>query len=290
MLLLICDAFDASLEEKLSQFGEVTTDISRLAEAQVALVRSKTKCTKEWINQAPNLKIIIRGGVGIDNIDVKYAESKGITVRNTPKSPAIAVAELAFAMMLAVPNHIVAAHNGMKEGKWLKKGLKRSELFGKTVCVVGLGNIGTEFAKRCAAFGMTVKSYSYPSLPSDHAEVCEILEEAVADADYVSLHTPLNPATKGMIDAELIEKMKDGVIVINTGRGPVVDADAMVAALESGKVATYASDVWPNDPPAADYPILSAPNTLMLPHLGASSDENLRRIGQEACDIIASLI
>lgn len=290
MLLLICDAFDASLPEKLSQFGEVTTDISRLGEAHVALVRSKTKCTQEWIDKAPNLKIIIRGGVGIDNIDVKYAESKGIAVRNTPKSPAIAVAELAFAMMIAVPNHVVAAHNGMKEGKWLKKELKRSELFGKTVCVVGLGNIGTEFAKRCGAFGMTVKSYSYPSLPSDHAEVCETLEAAVADADYVSLHTPLNAATKGMINAEIIEKMKDGVIVLNTGRGPVVDADAMVAALESGKVATYATDVWPNDPPAADYPILSAPNTLMLPHLGASSKENLLRIGQEACDTIASLI
>lgn len=290
MLLLICDAFDASLPEKLAQFGEVTTDMSRLAEANVALVRSKTKCTQEWIDKAPNLKIIIRGGVGIDNIDVKYAESKGIVVRNTPKSPAIAVAELAFAMMISVPNHIVKAHNGMKEGRWLKKDLKRSELFGKTVCVVGLGNIGTEFAKRCGAFGMTVKSYSYPSLPSDHADVCETLEEAVADADYVSLHTPLNSATKGMINTEIIEKMKDGVIVINTGRGPVVDADAMAAALESGKVATYATDVWPNDPPAADFPILSAKNTLMLPHLGASSEENLLRIGQEACDTIASLI
>ncbi len=290
MLLLICDAFDASLKDKLAQFGEVTEDISRLPEANVALIRSKTKCTKEWIDGAPNLKAIIRGGVGIDNIDVEYAKSKGIAVSNTPKASAVAVAELAFSMMIAVPNHIVAGHNGMANGEWLKKQLKRTELFGKTVCVVGLGNIGTEFAKRCAAFGMTVKSYSYPSLPSDHAEVCDSLEEAVAGADYVSIHTPLNPATEGMISAELISKMKDGVIVINTGRGPVVDADAMVAALESGKVATYATDVWPNDPPAADYPILKAPNTLMLPHLGASTKENLLRIGEEACSILKEIL
>ncbi|MCK5834708.1 MAG: hydroxyacid dehydrogenase [Lentisphaeria bacterium] len=290
MLLLICDAFDASLESKLAQFGEVTTDMSRLAEANVALIRSKTKCTQEWIDQAPNLQIIIRGGVGIDNIDVAYAKTKGIKVSNTPKASSIAVAELAFAMMIAVPNNIVAGHNGMVKGEWLKKSLGRTELYGKTLCVVGLGNIGKELAKRAAAFGMTITSFSVPNLPCDFAETCETLEEAVAKADYISIHTPLLPSTKGMINAELIAKMKDGVVVINTGRGPVVCEDGMTAALESGKVATYATDVWPNDPPAADHKILSAPNTLMLPHLGASTKENLLRIGEEACAIIKSLI
>jgi D-3-phosphoglycerate dehydrogenase len=290
MLILISDAFDASLPEKLAAFGEVTEDKDRLKDADVVLVRSKTKCTKDYIDQAPNLKLIIRGGVGIDNIDVKHAESKGIIVRNTPKAPAIAVAELAFAMMIAVPNRIVEAHEGMKAGKFLKKELKRTELFGKTVCLVGMGNIAVEMAKRASAFGMKVKAYRASGKPSEYAEVKSTLKEALEGADYVSLHTPLTPDTENMINTESISWMKDGVTVINTGRGKCVNAEAMVAALESGKVNSYATDVWPSDPPADDYPVLNAPNTLMVPHLGASSKENLNRIGEEVIGIIDELI
>ncbi len=128
MLILISDALDESLPKKLARFGEVTDDKSRLPEADVVIVRSKTKCTKEWIDQAKNLKLIIRGGVGLDNVDLEYAREKGVIVRNTPKASGIAVAELAFGLMLTAASLIIPAHEGMKEGKWLKKQLKRSEL------------------------------------------------------------------------------------------------------------------------------------------------------------------
>ncbi len=288
MLILISDAFDKGLPGKLRDFGEVTDDKSRVAEADVVLIRSKTKCTQEYIDGAPNLKLIIRGGVGLDNVDRPYAATKDIQVNNTPKASSIAVAEAAFALMLAVPNHLIRAHNGMAEGKWLKKELKRTELYGKTLCLIGVGNIATEVAIRAKAFGMTVKAYRKSDKPYEHAEVIKDLAQAVADADYVSMHTPLTDETRGMFDAKIINGMKDGAVIVNTGRGACVVAEDVVAALESGKLAAYATDVWPSDPPAEDYPILKAPNVVMLPHLGASTKENLARIGDEVVAILES--
>lgn len=289
MKILISDAFDKSLPERLKEFGEVTTDTAEMSSADVILIRSKTKCTKEYIDEAKNLKLIVRGGVGTDNIDKVHAKEKGVIVRNTPKASSIAVAELAFAMMIAVPNHIIPAHNGMKEGKFLKKELKRTELYGKKLCLVGLGNIAREVGIRAKAFGMEVVGMSRSGKSVDFADVKPTLEEAIDGADYISIHLPLTDETRHLFDAAMIEKMKDGVIVVNTGRGLCVDADAMVKALESGKVAHYATDVWPSDPPSEDYPILKAPNTTMIPHLGASSKENLGRIGDEVIAILKEL-
>lgn len=286
MLILISDAFDPGLAEKLVRFGEVTDDKGRQAEADVILIRSKTKCTKEYIDESPNLKLIIRGGVGIDNIDTAYAKEKGIQVNNTPKASAIAVGELAFALMIAVPNRLIEGHNSMKEGKWIKKELKRSELFGKTLGLVGIGNIATEVAKRGAAFGMKVKAYDKYVSESDHAEMVESLDALVDGADYISLHLPLTDDTREMINADVIAKMKDGAVLVNSGRGACVHAEDTKLALESGKLRAYATDVWPSDPPADDYPLLHAPNVLMTPHLGASSKENLLRIGVEVEGII----
>ncbi|MCK5155790.1 MAG: hydroxyacid dehydrogenase [Spirochaetales bacterium] len=286
MLILIEDAFDANLPGTLAAFGEITEDSSRLAEANIVLVRSKTKCTKEYIDSAPKLKLIIRGGVGIDNIDKDYAESKGIVVRNTPKASSIAVAELAFALMLSVPNKIIAAHNGMADGKWLKKNIKRTELFGKTLCLIGIGNIAKEVAKRASAFGMKVVAYDKYVAESQEADMKQTIEEAVQDADYISMHLPLTPETNGLFNENLIASCRKKPVVINTGRGGCVDADAMVNALENGSISWYAVDVWPSDPPSPDYPILRAPNVTMTPHIGAGSKENLLRIGQEAYSII----
>ena len=159
MMILICDAFDKSLPKRLAPFGEVTDDIARLADAEVALIRSKTKCTAEWMEQAPKLKLIIRGGVGLDNVDARTRKAKGIEVMNTPKASSVAVAELAMALMLAVPNKLIEAHNALKDGKFLKNELKRTELLGKTLGLVGIGRIGTEVAKRADAFGMRVIAY-----------------------------------------------------------------------------------------------------------------------------------
>ncbi len=286
MLILISDAFDPSLPDKLSQYGQVTDDKGRLSEANVVLVRSKTKCTKQYIDAAPNLKLIIRGGVGLDNVDRQYAAAKRIEVHNTPKASAVAVAELAFAFMIAAPNRLVEAHNSMADGKWLKKELKRTELFGKTLCLIGLGNIATELAKRAGAFGMKVVAYRKSGKPSGLARVMPTLAEAVAEADYVSLHTPLTDQTRGMINADVIAKMKDGAVLINTGRGDCIVEQDVAEALQSGKLRTYATDVWPADPPPPDCPILKAPNVLMAPHIGAGSKENLLRIGEEVEQII----
>lgn len=278
MLILISDAFDPSLPARLEEFGEVTDDQSRVHEAEVVLIRSKTKCTREYLDGAPKLRLIIRGGVGLDNVDLPYAEQKGIEVSNTPAASSVAVAELTMALMLAVPNNVVPAHNGMREGKWLKKELKRTELYQKTLGLLGIGRIGSEVAKRCKAFDMKVVAHDPVVEKHEHAEL-RPLDDVLAAADYLSLHLPLTDETKGMVNADLLAKTKKGIIIVNTGRGKCIDEKAMVKALEDGQVRAYATDVWPSDPPPEECPLLKAPNVLMTPHIGASSKENLLRIG-----------
>ena len=279
MKILICDAFDPSLPGKLSRFGEVTDDLSLLPEAEVALVRSKTKCTAEWMDRAPKLKLIVRGGVGLDNIDLKAAEARGIEVRNTPEASSVAVAELAMALLLALANPLIPGHLGMKEGKWLKKELKRKELYGKTLGLLGIGRIGNEVARRAAAFGMEIVAYDPYVERLDLVRLVG-LEEMVSAGDFISLHVPLTDQTRGMVNADLVSKMKDGVGIVNTCRGGVIDEAAVAAGLESGKIGGYATDVWLSDPPNPSSPILKAPNTVLLPHIGASTKENLLRIGE----------
>ena len=287
MLILICDAFDPSLPKRLESFGEVTEDQARLRDAQVALVRSKTKCTAEWIAQAPKLKLIIRGGVGIDNIDAKAAKERGIEVRNTPNASSVAVAELAFALMIAVPNHLVEAHNALKlEGKFLKKEIKRTELMGKTLGLVGIGRIAQELGKRARAFGMRVLAFDPYVKTSEAAILVPTVKELFQQSDYISLHTPLTDETRGMINRESIANMKNGVVIVNTGRGKCVVEEDLVEALKSGKVGAYATDVWFSDPPDPTCPLLTAPNVIMTPHIGASSKENLLRIGDEVVELL----
>jgi len=285
MLILISDAFDAGLPDRLKELGEVTDDKSRVAEATVVLIRSKTKVRKEYIDGAPNLKLVIRGGVGLDNVDLEYAKEKGIQVHNTPAASSPAVAELAMALMLAGPNNLIKGHEGMARGEWLKKQCKRNELLTNTLGLLGIGRIATEVAKRAKAFGMTIIAHDPFVEASEYAEMVT-LDELIQRADYISMHTPLTDETKGMVNADFLARCKDGVYIVNTGRGKCVDEKAMVAALESGKVATYATDVWPSDPPPADCPILKAPNVVMTPHIGASSGANLLRIS----DIIVEKI
>ena len=288
MLTLISDAFDASLESKLQAFGEVTTDKARAPEADIILVRAKTICNKEYIDAAKNCKLIIRGGVGIDNIDKAYAESKGIIVRNTPRSSSIAVAELTFALMLSVPNHIVEYDQGMKNGQWLKN-IKRTELCGKTLALLGIGNIATKVAERARAFGMDVVAYDKYVSTSAVAKLVPSVEDAVKDADYISIHMPLTDETRGMFNQDLFAKMTKKPVIINAARGAIINADDMVKALDAGNVSWYCADVYPSDPPAPDYPILRAQHVTLTPHVGANSKENLLRIGDEIIDTIKTL-
>ncbi|MFA5447775.1 MAG: NAD(P)-dependent oxidoreductase [Sphaerochaeta sp.] len=288
MLILISDAFDADLPKKLEAFGEVTVDKQRLSEANVVLVRSKTKCTKEYIDNAPNLKLIIRGGVGIDNIDSSYAASKSIIVRNTPKSSSIAVAELAFALLLSAPNHLMEYHNGMRQGNWLKS-KKRTELYGKTLCLLGCGNIATEVGRRAKAFGMKVVAYDKYVNASEVATLIPTIEEAVKDAHFISIHLPLTEETRSIVNKDLLSNCTNAPVIVNTGRALCVDANDIVEMLENGQISWYATDVYPNDPPSSDYPILAAERVTLVPHVGANSEENLARIGEETCEILEEL-
>jgi D-3-phosphoglycerate dehydrogenase len=279
MLILTSDAFDPGLPDMLSKYGEVTDDRGRLAETEIVLIRSKTKVTKEYIDSAPNLKLVIRGGVGLDNVDLEYAKEKGITVHNTAAASSIAVAELAFALMIALPNHISKGDSSMHEGKWLKKQLKRSELYGKTLGILGMGRIGHEVGRRAKAFGMHVLAYDPYVDSSEVAEIKQDMKEILGQSDYISLNMPLTDKTRGMINKETLAQCKDGAYIVNTGRGKCVIEEDMVEALNSGKIAGYGNDVWYSDPPE-NTPLMNAPNVIMTPHIGASTKENLLRISE----------
>jgi len=285
MLILISDAFAPDLPKILSSYGNVTDDKGKLPEATVVLVRSKTKVTKEYIDSAPNLKLVIRGGVGLDNIDLNYAAENGITVHNTAAASSIAVTELAFTLMITLPNHVIKADSTMHAGQWAKKELKRTELYNKILGIIGLGMIGSELAKRATAFGMNVIAYDPFVESSVVATMKPDLKGVLNNSDYVSLHLPLTDETTGLINAEMLKEFKDGAYLINTGRGKTIIEEDVVEALKSGKLAGFGNDVWYSDPPE-NTPLIDAPNMLMLPHLGASTKENLLRIG----DIIESII
>ena len=284
MKILISDPFSKDLPDKLKEFGEVTDNKKEYTDADIILVRSATKATKEYIDQAKNLKMIIRGGVGIDNIDVEYARSKGIRVHNTPEASSIAVAELALAMMLAIQRNIVRAHNTTKNGEWIKKQLKGLELYKKTLGLIGIGLIGTEVAKRAQAFGMNVIAYRKSDKPSDYAKIVN-LDELLSQSDIISLHTPISEETKGMINKDTIAKMKDGVVLINTARGKLIVDEDLAEALKSGKVRYAGIDVYHVEPPK-DSPLIDVDNVLLIPHLGAQTYENMGRIGEIVIDLI----
>jgi len=287
MKILIADAFDASLPKRLEKIGEVTTDMVDLNQAQILLIRSKTKVNKEMLDKAPNLKLVIRGGVGLDNVDREECKSRNIAVMNTAAASSVAVAEMAMAFMVAIPARLIEAHMAMKEGKFPKKELKRTELFKKTLGLIGAGAIATEVAKRAASFGMKVIAYD-PYLTKHSLAELKSLDELLSQADFISIHTPLTDQTKGMFDKDTFLKMKDGVVIINTGRGKVIVENDLAAALMSGKVKAYGTDVWFSDPPQVDCPLLTAPNVFMAPHLGASSKENLLRIGDTVVEILSN--
>ncbi len=280
MKILLSDSFDASLPGRLAKYGEVTDDKNQVGSADVVLIRSKTKCTREFIDAAPNLKLIIRGGVGLDNVDREHAKSKGIKVYNTPKASSVAVAELAFALMIALPNQLITAHNSTVAGQWLKKDLKRTELLNKTLGIIGCGRIGLEVAKRAKAFGMKVYVYDVVPVSSEYIDGQKELAELLPLCDYFSLHLPLTPETTGLINKERIAQMKNGACLINTGRGKTVVEEDILEALQSGKLGGYGTDVYVAEPPE-NAAILKAPNTVFAPHIGASTKENLLRISDE---------
>ncbi len=289
MLILISDPFHPGLEEKLSLLGDVSTARSAFAEADIILVRSETKADRSYLEKAKHLKLIIRGGVGIDNIDIETANRLGIKVHNTPKASSIAVAEMAMTLILSLTNNVVKADTTMHNKEWLKKQLKRTELFSKTLGIIGYGRIGNELARRAKAFGMTIIGYHYRDVKSEFGEMSTDLKEVLNQSDYVSLHLPLTDKTKNFINKSTLMDCKPNAYIINTGRGGTVDEHTLSEALKKGGIAGYASDVWSQSPPA-DSPLMNAPNVLMTPHLGASTQECMIRVGEEIVQIIEKFI
>jgi D-3-phosphoglycerate dehydrogenase len=257
------------------------------------VVRSRTRVPKDVIDAAGNLKIIVRGGVGLDSIDVQYASSKGISVRNTPKASSNSVAELALGYMLALARKIPQAAMSMTAGEWKKKSLKGSEIAGKTLGLIGLGNIGGLLARKAAALGMNVIFYDVIT-PDDPGPAKQVgFDDLLALSDYISLHVPKVPATTNMLNAETFAKMKDGVYVINCARGGVVDEDALCDALVDGKVAGAALDVYldekvnPGNPKLYQLKDQDGFNRVVgSPHIGASTVEGQARVGTEVADIL----
>ena len=256
----------------------------------VLVVRSATKVRHPQIDaaaEAGKLKLVIRGGVGVDNIDVDYAESKGITVRNTPRASSDAVAELALAHMFSVARFISVAGYTMREDKWEKKAYKGIELTGKTVGIVGYGRIGQALGRRCQALGMKVLAYDIYKVDGLECDTMKYVEmdELLANADIISLHVPSLPG-QPLVNKETLTKMKDGVILINTSRGTNVDEDALLEALNSGKVYGAGLDVFAEEP-AKNHALYSHPKVSCTPHIGASTSEAQKRIGNEIVDIIS---
>jgi D-3-phosphoglycerate dehydrogenase len=259
-----------------------------VADADALIVRSAVQADAELIDAAPNVRVIGRAGVGVDNIDVEHATRRGIVVMNAPGASSVSVAELTIGLMLALARHISRADQSTRAGRWEKKQLQGTELAGKTLGIVGLGRIGTETAQRARAFGMNLVGsdpYLSPSRAAELGIELVSLDELYAKADYISLHLALTHQTANIINADALAKMKAGVRIVNCARGELIDEAALGAALRSGHVAAAALDVYRQEPPH-DAALLSAPNLLATPHLGASTREGQEAVGiQIACQV-----
>ncbi len=259
-----------------------------LADAKMLVVRSATKVTADLISKAPKLKAVVRGGVGLDNIDQEACKERGIEVVNTPGASTNAVAELTLALMLSTVRNVQRGYLTMKEGKWEKKSLSGTEIHGKTLGLIGCGRIGSLTGEKAHKLGMKVLGYNPPPRQvSTFIEYVE-LDELLKNADIISLHVPLNPNTDKLINAENLSKMKEGVILINTARGQIIDEDALYDACKSGKVRAAALDVYREEPYKGK--LLELDNVFFTPHLGAATEEAQLRIGEEIASKIRSLM
>ncbi len=294
--ILVADPIHEDGVKALREFAEVEVAtgltpaelLEMLSGCEVLVVRSATRVTKEIIDAGKQLKVIARAGVGLDNIDVKAAEARGIKVLNAPEAPTVAVAELVLAHMLAWARHLPRADSGMKAGRWEKAQLMGSELRGKTLGIVGTGRIGRAIGYRAKAFSMNLLAYDTRQSP-EFAEQTGAkyvdLDTLLRESDFVTLHVPLIPETKHMISKRELELMKPTAVLINTSRGGVVDEGALAEALRTGKIAGACLDVYEREPPR-DSPLLKLPNVMLTPHLGASTREAQR----DAAIIIAQKI
>ena len=298
--ILISDGLDESGKVVLRAAGDVadidgiSADnlLKDIADYDALIVRGRTKVTPAVFAAGKKLKVVGRAGIGVDNIDLAAAKAAGAAVVNSPLATTVTVAELALGMMLALARELPRADASMKGGKWLKKEFEGIELFGKTLGVIGYGRIGAAVAKRAAAFDMHILGYD-PIKPADQIrqEGGEPVsfDELLARSDFVTLHLPLTPQTKNMLNAAVFEKMKTGVYIVDAARGGVIDEEALVVALNSGKVAGAALDVFSAEPPGLTS-LVAHPKLIATPHIGAQTLEAQARAGYDiSTEIVAAL-
>lgn len=299
MKILICDGLIAEAVELMKTAGH-DVDLRKSVSAEELLkivpnyeclvIRSATKVTADVLERASQLKLVVRGGVGLDNVDRKAAEARGVTVRNTPCATSVSVAELALGLMLSLARNIPQACSSVKSGQWERKAFSGTELFEKTLGVVGFGRIGRELANRALALGMKVIAcdpvVSAETIESFGHRATTDFSHLLAEADFISLHIPITDETRGLINKETIAKMKKGSFIINTARGALLDSKAVAEALNSGQLGGVALDVYEEEPPPANHPLIGLAKVIPLPHVAASTDEGQRRAGLEVAQII----
>ena len=290
--VLVNDPLDASAMETLAKIPHTEIVAKHYEQAElkavipnyhVLVVRSATKANKEIIEAGTNLKLIARAGTGLDNVDVKTAQARNITVINTPGANAISVAELTIGLAPSLFRFIPRGTAGLKEGKWEKKALEGCELWGKTVGIIGFGAIAQEVTKRLLAFDCKILVYVTRPRTSPLNVTFVTLEELYRSSDVITIHAPLKDETKHMINEAALNKMKDGVTIIHTARGGIIDEAALLKALETGKVAGAGLDVFEVEPPTDEIrkKLLAHPNVIGTPHIGASTKEAQVRVGDQ---------
>lgn len=296
--VLICDKLESTGTELLAQAGMEVDNRpglkgdelqAALQAADACIVRSGTKITAELLAHPGKLRAIARAGVGVDNIDVAAATRRGIVVMNTPSGNTISAAEQTIGLMFALARQIAAADASMKAGQWNRK-LMGVQLAGKTLGVIGLGRIGREVCRRAQGLDMQVLGFDAFIKPEKAAEyginVVVSVDELLPQVDFLSVHAPLNDETRNLIDTPQIDRMRPGARIINVARGGIFNEAAVAEALESGRLGGAAFDVFEQEPPPADNPLLKAPNVVLTPHLGASTVEAQDAVAREAAQLI----
>ena len=263
-----------------------------LAEADGIVIRSGTQLTAEVLKDQPRLKVIVRAGVGVDNIDVPAATREGIVVMNTPGGNTVSTAEHTMALMLALSRNVAKANDSLKAGRWDRTKFTGTQLGGKTLGIIGLGRVGLAVAERAQAFDMKVVGYD-PFMSAERAleygiESFSSVGDLWEHCDYITLHTPLSEETRNIVNAAAIAKMKPTVRIINCARGGLIDEAALAEALTAGKVAGAAVDVFDPEPPPADNPLVNHPGVLVTPHLGASTEEAQLSVAVEAANLLTA--
>lgn len=293
--ILVADALSPDALDKLKSIPEFDVTlktgmnedelVKTIPDFHATVVRGATKVTGKAIDAASNLELIVRAGIGLDNIDLEAAKAKGIQVANTPAATSISVAEHTFGLMLAAVRNHGKANLSMKEHKWEKKLFSGTELYGKTLGVMGFGRIGQEVAKRALAFGMNVIAFDIIEIKCEMDVQQVSWDEVLAQADIITLHLPLTDKTRHMISDKEFAMMKDGVILINASRGGTVDEKALKNALDSDKVRAAALDVFEKEPPD-EFSLVDHPNVIATPHIGAAAKEGQKRAGMEVVSIL----